>query len=728
MAPKFRFLLLFVVALVFTWVIYWPIYRIAREKNIVDNPDSRKLHRVPVPVLGGAAVFFGIVLGLGFFKTMLSFTSLFAVLTAMIVMLYVGIIDDIIKLPPLLRLAIEIIAMTLMIYGTHYSMCNFQGLWGIKLLPTIFSVPLSVFIMVGIINAINMIDGVDGMVSGFCIVACSLFGLVFFLAHEYSFAALAAVSVGALIPFFLHNVFGRESKMYIGDGGTMMMGTVLSAMVAALCKYRIDYPWFIDVQFGLIAFCIAVLSVPVFDTLRVMIYRMAHGKSPFKPDKNHLHHIFIELGFSHIGTTMTEIVLDLFVVAVWAAVWRSGASVSVQFYVTVAASILVTFVLAALLKTALRKQGKFYRALRFLAEATYVDRKGIWFKIQRLVDGNWRKGDNSSAGGAILVVVALISIMSLQGCGHEVDPGQNNVPDDYSVNKNATCIAIFGDLQEYSQENYLAAYYQNSLQWLKARQLKDSSIACILHPGDVTNNNYGHQWRRFRKNTDSVSACIPFYSSTGNHDYTWDSNLKIFDRRSTYLNNYFDFPLPLKNVVATFEPYKLENAVYENYLGGREMYVMFLEFAPRPEVLDWASSWLENNNHPVILATHEYLDVDGTLVTENTHADKHFQGTGLKYSKPVDVWEKVVFPHDNVRCVICGHVRSFVSYRETANAAGRAVPQIQFNLQDEANGGGGWIMLWNLKEYALKVDISLYNTVTSEYRDGQNIWRTIDIF
>ena len=119
MAPKFRFLLLFAVALVVTWIIYWPIYRIAKEKNIVDNPDSRKLHRVPVPVLGGAAVFFGIVLGLGFFKTMLSFTSLFAVLTAMTVMLYVGIIDDILKLNPLVRLVIEIVAMTLMIYGTH---------------------------------------------------------------------------------------------------------------------------------------------------------------------------------------------------------------------------------------------------------------------------------------------------------------------------------------------------------------------------------------------------------------------------------------------------------------------------------------------------------------------------------------------------------------------------------------------------------------------------------
>ncbi|MBQ7576399.1 MAG: hypothetical protein IJT26_07710, partial [Bacteroidales bacterium] len=110
------------------------------------------------------------------------------------------------------------------------------------------------------------------------------------------------------------------------------------------------------------------------------------------------------------------------------------------------------------------------------------------------------------------------------------------------------------------------------------------------------------------------------------------------------------------------------------------------------------------------------------------HAEKHFQGTGLKYSKPVDVWEKVVYPNSNVRCVICGHVRSFVQYRETANAEGRMVPQVQFNLQDEANGGGGWIMLWNYVKEKGTVEVSLYNTVTSEYRDGKSIWREFKVF
>lgn len=714
MAPKYRFLLLFLVALVVTWIIYWPIYRIAKEKNIVDNPDSRKLHRVPVPVLGGAAVFFGIVLGLGFFKTMLSFTSLFAVLTAMTVMLYVGIIDDILKLNPLLRLVIEIVAMTLMIYGTHYSMCNFQGLWGIKLLPTLFSVPLSVFVMVGIINAINMIDGVDGMVSGFCIVACSLFGLVFFLAHEYSFAALAAVSVGALIPFFLHNVFGRESKMYIGDGGTMMMGTLLSAMVAALCKYRIDYPWFIDVQFSVIAFSIAVLSIPVFDTLRVMLYRIARGKSPFKPDKNHLHHIFIELGFSHIGTTLTEIILDLFVVAVWAAFWRSGASITVQFYVTVAASLLVTFVLAAFLKSALRKKGRSYRALKYLGEATHVDRKGFWSVIQKLVDGK---------RSAVPMTVAFLLLLSLPSCVEPAPIPPSPIDTTEVVVPKQTCIAIFGDIQEYNQIDSLAVYYQASLQWIKARQLQIGDVSCIICPGDLTNGNKGHQWRRFHKNTDSIAPYVPFYTTTGNHDYDCDANWKIWDRRATSIMNYLDFELAFKNVVAQYENRRLENAVYKNYIAGERVDIMLLEFAPRADVLRWADEYLKScPGRKHIVVTHEFLDTNGAIMTEGTHAEKCFKGTGLSASKPIEVWENLISPNDNVICVLCGHVRNFVQYAEAENSYGHKVALYQCNLQNVVHGGAGWLMLWTAKPGEDSVSVSVYNTITDEYYQNNKLF------
>ena len=106
---------------------------------------------------------------------------------------------------------------------------------------------------------------------------------------------LAVVSVGALIPFFLHNVFGKSSKMFIGDGGTLVMGTVMSVFVIAILQSGSRVAAFVDPNVGLVPFTLAVLSVPVFDTLRVMSTRMLKGSSPFRPDKTHLHHMFIDM-------------------------------------------------------------------------------------------------------------------------------------------------------------------------------------------------------------------------------------------------------------------------------------------------------------------------------------------------------------------------------------------------------------------------------------------------
>lgn len=714
MAPKYRMLLLFAIAMVVTYLVYWPILRIAKEKNIVDNPDARKLQRIPIPVLGGAAVFFGIVVGLCFFKTMLSFTCLFAVLTAMIVMLYVGIIDDIDNLPPLVRLLIEITVMTLLIYGTHYAMCNFQGLWGIGLLPTIISVPFSVFVMVGIINAINMIDGVDGMVSAYCIMACSLFGVVFFLEHEYSMAALAAVSVGALIPFFVHNVFGKESKMFIGDGGSMMMGTVLSAMAIALCKYRInDYHFLVNEQFGVLSFTLAVLSVPIFDTLRVMSFRMAHGHSPFHPDKNHLHHIFIELGFSHLATTVSELTLNLFVVAVWVLAWRLGAPVDIQMYSVIAASLLVTFGLASFLKFNIRRKTKFCSILRSLGNASHLEGKESWTRLQKFLDGG---------RGAALLLTLLLLVAPLSSCN--ADNWDRHNKKSHAIDTTATCIAIFGDLQNYTQDDANAEYYNNTLQWLKERQKKHHDIACILHTGDITNNNAGHQWRRFKSSTEIVSGIIPFYTSTGNHDYEAGPDAKIIDRRSTNLMNYYDFPLSFERVVAQYEDHRLENAVYRNYIDGERVDVMMLEFSPRYDVVKWAMAYLkEHSDTKHILVVHEFLGRGGVIIENDNYADKCFGDTGLSACKPKEIWSNIIAPYDNILCVLCGHVCEFIIYNELKNEAGRNVPVIMFNLESKPNGGDGWVMLWEVEHGSDDIAIKFYNTVRHEYFAGEDGYR-----
>lgn len=226
----------FFIALFLVGWIHPKLVKIALLKNIVDNPDARKLQRTPVPVLGGVAVFFGVVIAIGCMSAVVDCSGLPVVIMAMMAMLYTGTMDDILNLSPSLRLLIEIVVVLLLVFVGGYCINDFHGLWGIGPISPWCAVPLTVFATVGIINAINLVDGVNGLSSGYCIMACTIFGILFHLAGEEAMTILAVVSVGALIPFFLHNVFGKTSKMFIGDGGTLVMGTVMSVFVIAILQ------------------------------------------------------------------------------------------------------------------------------------------------------------------------------------------------------------------------------------------------------------------------------------------------------------------------------------------------------------------------------------------------------------------------------------------------------------------------------------------------------------
>lgn len=354
---KYRLIILFIIALAASWAVFNPILKIAKQKNIVDNPEARKLQKVPVPVLGGVAVFFGIAVGLCFYKTMVDFTILFPVLGAAIIMLYLGSIDDILNINPALRFTIEICVALLMIYGLKLRVYDFQGLWGLDHVALVPGLILSVLTFVGVTNAINMIDGVDGLSSAFCIMIMGFLGIPCFLSHFYSFAVLSAISIGALLPFFFHNVFGKNSKMFIGDGGTMMMGTIISSMIFVLLSGKCYFPEFPEADFSRIAYVLAVLSLPVADTLRVMTARVFKGKSPFSADQNHLHHILIKKNFSHARITIFEVCLNLIVIGIFFLSWKLGAPVEWQLYIVILSAAALDWLLAPILKRQTQKTG-----------------------------------------------------------------------------------------------------------------------------------------------------------------------------------------------------------------------------------------------------------------------------------------------------------------------------------------------------------------------------------
>lgn len=373
---------------------YFRILRIAKIKKLTDNPNSRKLQQEPIPVMGGIVIFLGIVTGVFTASAMhaclgMELSAVFLpVLMALAMMLYIGAMDDIIGLSPTSRFVIEILAVLGIVYSSGYCIDSFHGLWGIGSFSWLYAVPLTIFACVGIINAMNMIDGVNGLSSGLSIIYCCLFGDVFIRTGDLSNAVLAFSMVAALLPFFVHNVFGLRSRMFLGDAGTMILGMLMSWFTVCLVSsgHSELYPR-TDSDLNVVAFTLAVLSLPVFDTLRVMTMRMVHKRSPFHSDKTHLHHAFVSAGISHSITALSEIILNLLVVTVWYISANCfHASCDAQLYAVIAAAVVLVWGTYVILYLNAKSHSNFFHRLAKFGIKTHLGRTSWWKKITAVLD------------------------------------------------------------------------------------------------------------------------------------------------------------------------------------------------------------------------------------------------------------------------------------------------------------------------------------------------------
>jgi UDP-N-acetylmuramyl pentapeptide phosphotransferase/UDP-N-acetylglucosamine-1-phosphate transferase len=344
-------LLVFALSLAVASIVYKPMLFIARKYKFYDNPDERKLQRMPVPVMGGFVVFTGAVLGLLCYMFIRDITPVLPVVVAMLVMLLVGAYDDVHNLSPKGRLCIEIVVVVALALINDYGINDFHGLWGIHEMSPWIAWPLTLVTCVGVINAINMSDGIDGLASGLCVIIFGFFSWVAFTSHDFAHAVLGVALVGGIVPFFVMNVFSRKAKMFIGDAGTMMLGIAICEML--MCMFGHDSPMekrFDENEFCFAAFALAVLAIPVFDTVRVMVGRIARGISPFNPDRTHLHHAFIAYGFHHLEAALLEIILNILVFFVWLIISLSHLPIEWQLYGVVVTGFAVTYGIFRLLR------------------------------------------------------------------------------------------------------------------------------------------------------------------------------------------------------------------------------------------------------------------------------------------------------------------------------------------------------------------------------------------
>ena len=334
--------LVFMVAMAVSALVYPAALGYARRHNIVDNPNARKLQRVPVPVFGGVVVYSGILAGgLALSAFMWNWVMVYGII-GMTIMLLIGVWDDQKDISALLRLFVEIALVSAFIALTGVYIDDLHGLWGIDKLDDRVAIPFSVFVGVSIINAVNLIDGVDGYSSGYGMMACMFFGLCYWTVWSATMTCLTMIVIGALLPFFMHNVFGKRSRMFIGDGGTLMLGMLLTVLAFGSLSSKVGLGSLETSGICIPALVLAVGCIPIFDALRVMTLRMSHGKSPLKADKSHLHHLFIDMGFSHLGAALFILFLNVLVILVWLLSWYLGASLELQLYFVIAMALLVT--------------------------------------------------------------------------------------------------------------------------------------------------------------------------------------------------------------------------------------------------------------------------------------------------------------------------------------------------------------------------------------------------
>ncbi len=305
------------------------ILLISFRKRLFDKVDERKIHQGVVPRLGGLAflpvIMFTISLLVGvntlaglfdivnFISTEIVFLAFF--ICAAMLIYVTGIADDLIGIRYSAKFVVQIMAGVLLICG-GLSISDLYGLFGIHHLSVWIAYPLTVLVTIFIINALNLIDGIDGLASGLSSVATLFYGTVFFMEGYYFFSILSIATLGVLIPFFYYNVFGKAEhhrKIFMGDTGSLTIGLVLAILSIKMLQIGGSVTK-IDCNPFILAF--APLILPCFDVVRVFFHRIKNGKSPFLPDNNHIHHKFLRLGFSQHRTMILIILISAALITV----------------------------------------------------------------------------------------------------------------------------------------------------------------------------------------------------------------------------------------------------------------------------------------------------------------------------------------------------------------------------------------------------------------------------
>lgn len=276
----------------------------ARVSKVYDKPDGmRKIHRKVTPTLGGVAMFVSFIVAFSASTMADQMVGFGPFVAASIILFGIGLKDDLIGLSPRSRFLAQALASIIMIVGATYPFEALGGVFNITEIPMYVGYPLAIFTLMVVINAFNLIDGVDGLAGGIALIATLFFGSWFWLAGETAWMVFSFLLASAILGFLWYNF--HPAKIFMGDTGSITLGFFVGLQAIQFVRLAVAGPQVVGWQSAAPVLAVAVLIVPLFDTLRVFVMRVWKGKSPFAADRYHIHHMLIDMGLSHRQVAIT---------------------------------------------------------------------------------------------------------------------------------------------------------------------------------------------------------------------------------------------------------------------------------------------------------------------------------------------------------------------------------------------------------------------------------------
>lgn len=309
MLPIIQIIIAFLIGLILVFYSVPVIVQVSKEKKLFDVPNERKVNKTVIPNLGGIALFFGITIATILAMHNIVFPSLRYILAGMIVLFFIGIKDDILIIPAHKKLYAQIISALILIIPGDIRFTHLHGIFGINEINYVFSFIISLLVIVALINALNLMDGIDGLAASIGILSTALFGAIFYNTEHFNYAILCYAIAGSLSSFFFYNVFGKKNKIFMGDTGSLLLGFLIAVFTIKYNEFSIS-PNKEILNFSPVL-SYAIISIPIFDMVWLFIGRILQKKSPFAPDMNHIHHKLLKLGFSHLVSTLILVALNL---------------------------------------------------------------------------------------------------------------------------------------------------------------------------------------------------------------------------------------------------------------------------------------------------------------------------------------------------------------------------------------------------------------------------------